>query len=49
MQIQFLSAISNLVSNGGYRIKKGIVFSNSREIREEKGILYLPIYFIMFL
>ena len=43
------SAISNLVSNGGYRIKKGIVFSNSREIREEKGILYLPIYFIMFL
>lgn len=43
------SAISNLVSNGGYRIKKGIVFSNSREIREKKGILYLPIYFIMFL
>lgn len=43
------SAISNLVSNGGYRIKKGIVFSNSREIRGEKGILYLPIYFIMFL
>ena len=43
------SAISNLVSNGGYRIKKGIVFSNSREIREEKGILYIPIYFIMFL
>ncbi len=43
------SAISNLVSNGGYRIKKGIVFSNSREIREEKGILYLPIYFIMFI
>ena len=43
------SAISNLVSNGGYRIKKGIVFSNSREIKEKKGILYLPIYFIMFL
>lgn len=43
------SALSKLVQNGEYNIKKGIVLSNEREIKELNNIIYLPIYFIMFI
>ncbi len=41
------SAISRLISNPGYNIRKGIVLSNERVVENRDGILYLPIYHIM--
>ena len=43
------SALNHFVSNSEYNIKKGFVFSNTREITQKGKITYLPIYFIMFL
>lgn len=42
------SAISRFISNKDYNVKKGYVFSNEREIKEKNGIVYLPIYDLMF-
>lgn len=41
------SAISRLISNPGYNIRKGIVLSNERVVENRDGILYLPIYHVM--
>lgn len=41
-------AISNLVMSKNPFIEKGYVFSNDREVSEESGITYYPIYYIMF-
>jgi predicted AAA+ superfamily ATPase len=43
------SALSHFVETADYHIKKAIVLSNNREIYMEKGITYLPIYYVMFL
>ena len=43
------SALSNLLSNDEYNVKKGIVLSNKREISKRGNIIYMPIYYAMFL
>lgn len=43
------SALSGFLNNADYGVKKAIVFSNNREVSEEEGIHYLPVYFVMFL
>lgn len=43
------SALSNMLSNGDYNVKKGFVLSNAREIFTKNNIIYIPIYFIMFM
>ncbi|MGN1375521.1 MAG: ATP-binding protein [Prevotella sp.] len=42
------SAISRFVSNKSYNVLKAYVFSNERNVYEEQGISYLPIYYTMF-
>ena len=42
------SALSNFVKNEAYNIKKAYVLSNQREVKCKRGIIYLPIYYIMF-
>ena len=42
------SALNNFVSNEDYNIKKGYVLSNSREVKRNGKIVYMPIYYIMF-
>ena len=43
------SALNNLLTSPDYNIHKGIVLSNEGQVREEDGILYLPVYYAMFL
>ncbi|MCD8200742.1 MAG: AAA family ATPase [Clostridia bacterium] len=43
------SALNSFVSNTSYNIKRGIVFSNSGDVRVDGKIVYMPIYYIMFL
>ena len=43
------SALSNMLSNSDYNVKKGFVLSNAREIFTKNNIIYIPIYFIMFM
>lgn len=43
------SAISRFISNADYHVKRGVVLSNSREIYEKDGIVYMPIYYVMFM
>lgn len=43
------SALNNLLTVKDYHINKGIVVSNHREVKEDKGVLYLPIYYAMFI
>ena len=43
------SALNNFTANPEYRIEKAVVLSNEREIKKEKKILYLPVYFVLFL
>lgn len=42
-------ALTNFLENTDYKIRKAIVFSNEREVREKNGIWYMPIYYVMFL
>ncbi len=42
-------ALPKILEDKNYRMTKGYVFSNSREIKEDGKITYYPIYFIMFL
>ena len=42
------SALSNFVKNEDYNIKKAYVLSNQREVKCKRGIIYLPIYYIIF-
>ena len=46
---QIYSALNKMLYNKDYHIKKGIVLSNERIIKENNNILYLPIYYMMFL
>lgn len=43
------SAISKLVTDREYNITRGIVLSNSEEVKKEGDIRYYPIYFSTFL
>lgn len=42
-------ALDGFISNEDYPVKRGIVLSSEREIREEGGIIYLPVYMAMFI
>jgi len=42
------SALDKFVSNDEYSIKKAYVLSNEQRVYTEKGITYIPIYYIMF-
>lgn len=42
------SAINKFLANKDYNVKRGYVLSNERKIFEKDGIIYLPIYMIMF-
>ena len=43
------SALGNFLSAPLYNIHHAIVFSNEREVKEENGITYMPVYYSMFL
>ena len=43
------SALSNTTSNKDYGITRGIVLSNSGEVKAKNKITYMPIYYSMFL
>ena len=42
-------ALDVFITNDDYPVKKGMVLSNERIIREENGITYLPVYMVMFI
>lgn len=42
------SALSKFLADKEYDIKQAVVLSNERSVTEVKGILYMPIYYIMF-
>lgn len=43
------SALDNFMKTADYNIRKAIVFSNGQTVSEENGILYMPVYYVMFL
>lgn len=43
------SALNRLLENIDYRLEKGMVLSNSREVRQDGKVLYMPVYYVMFL
>ncbi len=42
-------ALPKIILDPNYRMTKGYVFNNEREIKKEDKIIYYPIYFIMFI
>ena len=42
------SALDKFLKTPDYGIKKAVVLSNDREVREKDGIVYLPVYYCMF-
>ena len=42
------SALDKFLSNSEYNIKKAYVLSNEQKVYVEDGIIYIPIYYIMF-
>ena len=43
------SALDKFLSNETYNINKAIVLSNEQQVYQDKGITYMPIYYVMFL
>ena len=43
------SALTNLLGTQEYGISRAIVFSNERNVYQEDGVIYMPIYYCMFL
>ena len=43
------SALDKFLSNDEYNIKKAYVLSNEKKVYVENGIIYMPIYYVMFL
>lgn len=43
------SALDKFLSNETYNINKALVLSNERQVYKDKGITYMPIYYVMFL
>lgn len=42
------SALTRFITNKDYNIKRGYVLSDERSVYEKEGIIYMPIYYIMF-
>lgn len=42
------SALNTFVGNADYHVKRAVVLSNAREIKQKGSILYLPIYAVMY-
>lgn len=42
------SALDKFISNVEYNIKKAYVLSNEQKVYEKKGVIYIPIYYVMF-
>ena len=42
------SALDRFISNDDYNVKRAYVLSNEREVFAEEGVIYIPIYYIMF-
>ena len=42
-------ALPKLINNENYKMKQGIVLSNSRDVLVENKIIYMPIYYAMFI
>ena len=42
-------ALDGFIANEDYPVKRGLVLSNEREIKEDGGIIYLPVYMAMFI
>lgn len=42
------SALSKFIENKDYNIKRAYLLSNERNVYEDGGITYIPIYYIMF-
>ena len=42
------SALDKFIATPDYGIRKAVVLSNEREIKEKDGITYLPVYYCMF-
>lgn len=42
-------ALNKLMNISDYGIRRAVVLSNNREVKVKNGVLYLPIYFIMFI
>ena len=43
------SALNRLISTPDYRISRGIVFSNEREVYNKGSVSYMPIYYVIFI
>lgn len=43
------SALDTFLDTPDYHIKSAIVLSNEQNVHKERGITYLPIYYVMFL
>ncbi|MBO5140522.1 MAG: ATP-binding protein [Peptococcaceae bacterium] len=43
------SALNHFVQNDSYQIQKAFVLSNTREVKTNGKVTYLPIYYVMFL
>ncbi|MDO4497039.1 MAG: DUF4143 domain-containing protein, partial [Bacteroidales bacterium] len=43
------SAIDKFLTTPDYHIKRGLVLSNEARVFESDGIMYMPIYYVMFL
>ncbi|MBQ9678368.1 MAG: ATP-binding protein [Prevotella sp.] len=42
------SALDNFLRTPDYNIHHAVVFSNERQVFEEKGVVYMPVYYCMF-
>lgn len=42
------SALDKFLSNDEYNIKRAYVLSNEQNVYTEKGVTYIPIYYVMF-
>lgn len=43
------SALNNLLANADYNVKSALVLSNSRKVKTNGQITYMPIYYAMFI
>ena len=42
------SALDKFLSNDEYNIKRAYVLSNEQNVYTEKGVTYIPVYYVMF-
>lgn len=41
------SALTKLIGNPDYRVKRGVVLSNERQVYTKDGVTYMPVYYAM--